>query len=269
MISEMPSVYGYVRFSSARQGEGSSEERQLELINSYSKRNRLHLASKNIYSDLGVSGYHGHNIQEGAALDRFLKDVATGRVPRNSTLLIEALDRLSRLKMLDALELITKIVRAGITIITVVDGKKISAESFDLSTTLLSVVQIDTNHAYAATISRLVRAAWEKKRDAIKRGEKQNHRGPAWLKWSDEDGCFHEIPERVRIVRKIFEMRRKGHPKAAITRYLNKKRISVFGTNKRRAKGWHHSYIERLLKNEAVIGTYRGTASQIRCGQDF
>ena len=261
----MPDVYAYIRFSSARQSEGSSEARQREMTQDFAKRKGWPQPIE--YSDLGVSGFHGDHLREGAGLASFVADCERGKIPRGSIFLIESLDRLSRLKILNGFDLLRKLMQLGVRLITVVDGKEFQEETFDLATAISSVVELDAAHAYAAIISRRVRKAWKAKREAIKEGKKENHRGPAWLKWNVEKNRFDVIAERAAVVRRIFRMAKTGMPKSQITKTLNSERVPTFDAHGQIPKGWYHSYVMRLLANESVIGTYTPTTCENKDGR--
>lgn len=67
--------------------------------------------------DAGVSGYSGKNITDGA-LGAFIKAIEAGDIAPGSFLLIEDIDRLSRLPVMEALGVFQRIIGAGITIVT-------------------------------------------------------------------------------------------------------------------------------------------------------
>ena len=64
-----------------------------------------------------IDGPAVHNINVGA-LGKFLVAVKAGRVPAGATLVIESLDRISRAQVLDALEVFSGILNAGLKIAT-------------------------------------------------------------------------------------------------------------------------------------------------------
>ena len=78
--------------------------------------------------DLGLSAYDGTNVEKGA-LGAFLQAIKDGAIPRDSYLLIESLDRLSREDPQDAQELFRKIIKAGITIVTLADKMEYSSKT--------------------------------------------------------------------------------------------------------------------------------------------
>src|SRR5262249_11797861 len=64
---------------------------------------------------------------------------------------------------------------------------------------------------------------------------------------------YEEIPDRVKVVRSIFEDAVSGIGTYTITRRLNARRINSFG----RSHGWRDSYVSKILTNRAVIGEFQ------------
>lgn len=124
----MAKAYSYIRFSTPDQIKGDSLRRQLELSERYVRENNLTLDTSLTLHDLGLSAFHGKNVEKGA-LGAFLTAVDQGKVRPGSFLLVESLDRLSRAQVIDALGLFTSILNNGITIVTLSDGQVYSRES--------------------------------------------------------------------------------------------------------------------------------------------
>ena len=99
-------AYSYTRFSSPEQAAGDSLRRQLDAARAYADKHDLDLDTE--LHDAGVSAYAGKNVTEGA-LGSFMNRVDAGDIPAGSVLLVEALDRLSRMAPLDALDLLRAI----------------------------------------------------------------------------------------------------------------------------------------------------------------
>ena len=98
LLGQKPFLTPYIRYSSSEQGKGGSEYRQkslLEYARNYVAKNGLHLDEVTPMIDRGFSGYHGQNRTKGA-LGNYLKLVESGKIPRNSVLFVENIDRLSR-----------------------------------------------------------------------------------------------------------------------------------------------------------------------------
>ena len=70
----------------------------------------------------------------------------------------------------------------------------------------------------------------------------------------DKDrNSFQIIKDRAAIIKRIYEMALDGIGKRAIARQFNEQGVETF----ERSKGWHQSYIQKILENEAVIGVYQ------------
>lgn len=136
---DKPRVYSYRRFSSRRQAAGHSLQRQIESARRWCIEHDLELDESLALSDLGISAYKGDNVSRGA-LSGFLRAVETGHVPKGSILLVESLDRLSRNAIPEAMGLLTSIVRAGIRVVSMIDGYEWNNETInDTHSFLLSV----------------------------------------------------------------------------------------------------------------------------------
>jgi DNA invertase Pin-like site-specific DNA recombinase len=256
-----PKAYSYVRFSTPDQAKGDSYRRQTEAANEYARANNLELDSELTFADLGVSAFRGANAKTGA-LSVFLDAVKDGTIAPGSYLLVENLDRLTRADVLEAQELFTGIIRRGITLVTLFDQRAYSAESvtanpMDLVFSILTMVR---GHEESATKSRRMLAAYERKRvDAANGTERSNpftRMLPAWLRWNETTRQHEVIEDRADILRDIFAKADAGWGKHRIANALNDACVDTWGTGKRKGTRWHSSYIQKLLTNEAVVGTF-------------
>ena len=116
-------AYSYSRFSHPEQAKGGSLGRQLERAKAYAETHGLELDNELTFLDIGVSAYRGANVETGR-LGEFLSAVKEGLIERDSFLLIENLDRLSRNKPRKAIRLLEEICEAGITVVTTADGMR-------------------------------------------------------------------------------------------------------------------------------------------------
>ena len=123
-----PKAFSYLRFSTPEQMKGDSYRRQTSMAEAYALEHGLHLDDQLTFNDLGVSAFRGKNAKAGK-LAEFLEAVDTGIVPSGSYLLIEALDRLTRLEPWDALDVLRGVMRGGITVVTMNDRKAYNEES--------------------------------------------------------------------------------------------------------------------------------------------
>jgi Resolvase, N terminal domain len=127
-ITVTPKAYSYLRFSTPEQAKGDSFRRQTSMAQQWCLKNGHALDESTSFKDLGVSAFRGNNLKVGRLGD-FLEAVRAGAIPSNSTLLVEALDRVTRLEPLDALDVLRSITREGITVVTLNDGRFYTEES--------------------------------------------------------------------------------------------------------------------------------------------
>lgn len=247
----MPKAYSYIRFSSAKQQKGDSVARQTKLSENYAARHSLELDTELNMSDLGVSAYDRSNLSKGA-LGQFLRLVEEGRIPKGSYLLVESLDRLSRDKVMDALAIFLNILKAEIIIVTLADDQVYSQEKSNenWSSLIMSIVIMSRANEESAIKSMRVRSSWDAKRKNI--GNKRlTARCPFWLKPAEGDKGFKFIPERVNVVKRIFQMSREGIGNSTIVKTLNVEGVPRFSD---KTDGWQNSYIQKILANPAVYG---------------
>jgi DNA invertase Pin-like site-specific DNA recombinase len=169
--------------------KGDSRRRQLEASRAYAEANDLELAEGAELEDIGLSGYTGANVREGA-LGRFLEAVRAGLIQPGSYLLVESLDRLSRQELLAAQSLFLGIVQAGINLVTLADGRVYRAGTNDLGDLIISLVIMSRAHEESQTKSLRLSAAWKNKRaDALAR-EPMTKWCPGWLELASDRACY-------------------------------------------------------------------------------
>lgn len=252
-------AYSYIRFSNERQIKGNSLERQEELLNNFMRENPDFELVEDSYKDLGVSGYSGQHKTKGS-LSQFLLACKQGKIEKGSYLLVESIDRLSRLSGFKANSMIMDLVEY-VTIITLEDGSEYSQKSYDNHQIYVLQAKIQQAHSYSDQLSSRLIKARKSTRDKVRAGEikKITKTCPSWLEWSSEESQFTEVEDRVAIVKHIFEMYVYGGlGTTAIASALNREAVESF--NK---KGWHGSYIDKILFDRKVIGEMRGRSSEV------
>jgi DNA invertase Pin-like site-specific DNA recombinase len=255
-----PKAYNYVRFSTPAQAEGDSYRRQTAAASEYARVHGLELDADLTYTDLGVSAFTNSNARTGA-LAAFLEAVKDATVPKGSYLLVENLDRITRADVLEAQELFMGIVRRGITLVTLIDQRSYSAESIIANPTdlIVAILTMMRGHEESMVKSHRLQQVYERKRaDAANGTEKApfTRMLPGWLRWNEEKHCHEIIDERADILRDIFAKANSGWSKHRIAHALNEISVEPWGRGKRKGKHWHSSYIQKLLTNPAVIGTF-------------
>jgi DNA invertase Pin-like site-specific DNA recombinase len=247
-----PQAYSYLRMSTDEQRKGDSLRRQLDASKAYAEAHGLDLADEAQLQDIGVSAFKGKNVRDGA-LGRFLAAVEKGNVPRGSFLLVEALDRLSREEVRAALSRFLRIGEAGITIVTLMDGRIHRPDDSDVGGLMMSLMSMHNAHEESLKKSERVGAAWKNKRALAAKGKPMTRRCPGWLRMSPDRTHYEVVAERAEIVRRIFDDYISGIGTHIITKRLNDAGVPAFeGEN-----GWHRSSVKKVLVNRAAIGEFQ------------
>lgn len=253
--SDVPAIprkaYSYLRFSTPEQRKGDSFRRQISLAQAYAAQHGLDLDHELTFHDVGVSAYRGQNAEAGR-LAYFMEAVQSGQVPQGSLLLVEQLDRLSRLTPRKALRVLEDIVETGVTVVTLNDGREYTAQSLDNLDLIMSVLTFMRANEESLSKERRLRASWEAKR-ANAASRPLTGKVPAWLRLSDDRSRVEVIEERAELVRRMFDMALKGIGQHAIASTFSREGIATWG----RGRFWQRSYIAKTLSNPAVIGTYQ------------
>jgi DNA invertase Pin-like site-specific DNA recombinase len=271
-----PLAYSYCRLSSDPQSRGHGLRRQVEASAKYAAEHDLELVDDPDLHDVGVSAFKGDNLASGG-LGRFIAAAQSGRrVPKGSYLLVESLDRISRQEIRKALATFLQIIDTGVRLVTLSDNKIYTAETLDLTDLLVSLVTMSRAHEESAMRSVRVGAAWASKRKAAWASKREaawatkrkktatkplTGRCPGWLRpvYKIIDNrrkvvCFEIIEERAAVVRRILtECADLGLGHFTIARGLNGDEVPTFNGS----RGWHPSYVARIVSNPAVIGTFQ------------
>jgi DNA invertase Pin-like site-specific DNA recombinase len=167
-------------------------------------------------------------------------------------LLIENLDRLSRQKIWDAVELLRSILRAGIIVVELHGGSVLTEQNVnsDIRTILNVVLQFVLANAESEKKSLRLKEVWGERRDRAANGVKVACRGPAWLK----DG--QPIPERVATIHMLFELYLSGYGVRDIIKQLNANPIVWHPKEHYKNKDgrWCKNYADKVLSDRRLIG---------------
>lgn len=248
-------AYSYSRVSSGKQTTGSGLSRQIALAETWAERHGLQLDSSLQLSDAGRSAYKGKHLS--GALGRFLQLAQSGQIEHGSVLLVEAIDRISRLEPLDGLQdVIFALVRAGIRIVTLEDGQEYSRETItdDTSKLVVLVVKIGEAHRYGKRLATRVGAAHLKREQDLQAGVPRSvGLLPFWIS-RDEHGQLqlNDKAETVQLIYRLSEAGKGGHQ---IARELNER-----GLLTAQDKTWSGVNVNRLFTKPAVCGelVFRG-----------
>lgn len=245
-------AYSYLRFSSPDQRAGDSIRRQTSLAAAYADEFGLKLNNDLTYEDFGISGFRGENAASGRLGD-FLAAVSSGLVPVGSVLLVENLDRLSRDSALHAQNLLTQILLAGVSIVTLSDRRTYSADELrrDPMGLIFALINFIRANEESAIKSVRAKANWVAKRQAALTGAATG-KCPAWLKLDHRTKSFVKIPERVDLVKKIFALLEQGYSFTGIAQFLNH---GGYPSPKYDVP-WTRHAVGTVISFSAVVGTY-------------
>ncbi|GFO68579.1 hypothetical protein GMLC_21580 [Geomonas limicola] len=246
----MPKAYSYLRFSRPEQAKGDSTRRQYEAAKRYAAENGLDLDDGLTFRDEGISAYQGKHLETGRLGD-FLNEVKAGRVEPGSYLLVESLDRISRQSARKAQRILEDICEEGITVVTLIDGRKYDRAALDSDpmALILSLLTFLRAHEESATKAKRLKAAWANKLKNI--AEKPfTSKAPHWLKLNKETAKFQVIEDRAARVREMFDLYLSGMGPSGIAKRYNQEGLAPWG----RGQMWFESYIIKILANPAVYG---------------
>jgi DNA invertase Pin-like site-specific DNA recombinase len=252
----MAKAISYRRFSSGQQAKGDSLKRQTEAAQAYCDAHGDDLDLS--FVDPGMSAYRSKNATEGA-LKRLVELAEEGMFEPGTKLIVEHLDRLSRAELTTAQSQFQRILRTGVTIVTLADGQEYTYDKInsDLGSIVISIVMMFKAHEESALKGKRVAKAKASRRERVRASEgatKMTRQCPAWLKarGTGEKIQFAPMPERVAVVRRIFELSLAGLGKRAIMSLLNREGVPAF----RGKDGWHHSSVAALLHNDRTLGYF-------------
>ncbi|WPC74158.1 recombinase family protein [Vibrio porteresiae] len=254
-------IYPYVRFSSEQQSGGSSYKRQLGDILKYAKENGYTVNDSLELRDLGLSAYKADHIKKGSLGD-FFDAIDTGIIETDGTayLCVEQFDRLSRQSLDDASDVLRKILRSNINVITLMDKRVYTKESLnDLMSVMYSSMLMAQANEESAKKSERILKSFDARLDALHDGKQIQYVGifPGWI---DNKGTKKEtnfvLNKKAEIVKRIFKMYINGISFNEIARTLNYEKTPQVA--KKRQKNftnlWSSAKVNHILKNRCVLG---------------
>lgn len=257
-------AYSYIRCSTPSQIKGDTKPRQLDLAVEYAEEHHLTLCNDG-YEDLGLSGFHGKNTEEGSELRALLDAIKAGRIRKGSTLIIENLDRLSRDFVTNSLSIFLDILHAGIFIATAMDNKLYSRESVraNVQELMYSITILSRGHEESMAKSTRITRAWKRAHaNAATTKIKQHY--PSWLQLKDNQ--FTVIKDKAAVIQSIYSQYLSGTGTNGIARDLNTRGIRTF-----MGRTWNQTTVKFFLKFPAVMGEYyparRENGKKVKTGQ--
>ncbi len=250
----------YVRFSSRKQAPGLSVVRQTELTRDFCQRHKLNLDESRSILDPALSGFRGANTAQGN-LGTFIKAVKAGKIEVPIVLCVEALDRITRQEITQAVHLFTELLLLGVQIGLVSDDEILTLEKVNKEPTKLYVAVAylirghDESRMKASRTNDFVKRAIEQ----VKQGKPLNLGGylPPWFKYDKDKNRFILNDDKAAIVKGVFDAYLSGKGTTAIVKALVKGKVPKWNDTKDRKAPWRAGGIRSMLQNKQVIGTLK------------
>jgi len=250
--------FSYIRFSSKKQELGSSLERQEPIAERVAREKGWAYEPKFNAKNLGVSAYKGDNKK---TLEIICQSALDGKIPQSSVMILEALDRATRLSLDEAQDLIKKILRSGLEIYTDTNKRHLTKESLNnVTDVIVTAVELDAAYQYSKKLSDRSNGGFKKLIKQAQAGEKVYFGGcmPSFIK-GVKNGEFVIDEAKRKLVKRIFTEYLDGKSKNAICDDLNKDsldgKIPTALSNSTGTK-WQGFTITSILRNKAYTGDF-------------
>ena len=241
----------YGQFSDPTQELGDSIERQGDTLTEHMEETGDTIDPNFVYFDKGKSAYHAVHRKRGD-MGRLLKDVEEHNLPLDRQPAFENLDRFSREDPKCSIMYFLQIINSGYTVLVLTPEKKrIGPQSpqSDIDWAISELKRANAESERKAAIAR--RNVKKRHRRHLEKGTLISTRVPNWLKVVD--GKVVEIPERVAIVRLIFDLCIKGDGLWRIVKELTARGVEPWG----RSKIWRKDDVHNIITGRTVLGEYQ------------
>lgn len=255
----MKTAYSYIRFSSHRQADGDSLQRQTELRDNWLARHpQVKLDNTFKLHDLGMSAFHGKNATVGK-LRTFLDAIKGGKIAPGSILIVESFDRLSRQGIDEGYDLVKSILKAGVKIVTLSPEREFDTDATKSLSRGALEIQLILERAAEENERRSERVgkARASGRERARSGEVITKQVPAWIKWADKKLSIDR--DKAKTIRRMFRMTRQGVTLTSIAKTFNTESVPPLGRAEVGGEKveWSASLVHHILKNRATIGEYQ------------
>jgi DNA invertase Pin-like site-specific DNA recombinase len=209
-----------------------------------------------------VSAFRGKHRSDTHDLGKFLDEVKRGRVPAGAYFIIESLDRLTREEIQPALLLVLGMLQAGVRIVQLTPVEMVYTAKSGPHEIMLMIVELMRGHSESKVKSERLTAVWgEKKSKARASRSVETTRVPGWLEVDGRrtegkhkvGGRFVKVADRVKVVRRMFQLALEGYGLSAIVKTLTAERVPTWGQSAK----WSKAYVRKIISGRAVLGEYQ------------
>lgn len=255
-------AYSYERISTTKQEEGVGLERQRELVERWCEANGVPLDTELKLEDVGRSAFKGRHLE--GCFGRFLKLAKERKLGLCPILLIENLDRVSRLEPVQALQdVIFSLMEADVALVVLSpngQAEVFERENCDMLKLFRLIVELEKANKISKDLSDRITNAWQKTDEKLRKGiiERPQHICPRWCRWDEVGQRYELIDERVQVVRRVMEVfAENGAKKTAAI--LNAEGHPAFGRwedkeGREKVRTWNPGSVRALILNDALWG---------------
>lgn len=235
----------HVRWSSGGQTKGDSLRRQKENAADFCAKYGLGLSDT--LSDEAVSAFKGKNLDLRASFGRFIEDVRTGKISSDMVLIVENMDRVTRVKPTLAIRYFLDLLDTGLTVVTLTDERVHTREDYDenFASLMMSLMAMQAANEYSKKISHRVGSEWNNRANKARVGRVKMSKVPFWI-----DQETQQLNDRAEIALRIFGMAKDGVGQASIAATLNAEGIAGPVS-----AAWHKSAVQDTLKSKVAYGS--------------
>ena len=255
----MTICYGYIRWSSDEQGDGSSEERQRASIQSFADEQGTQVEW---IVDPGVSARHGYNLIHGS-LAKLGNDILAGRRPLG-ILMVDEPSRCTREDIIGTLSFLAPLLARGLEF--AVASRRLLLRRGD-DATLMQLFQfgIESQGGHTENEKRVkfVRREAALRREKLAPGVVYSARVADWLECPNAKrrGQHERVvtlhPVRSVVAREICELTAAGYGSQRLAKLLNERAKTDPKYVPWRGKAWSGDVIVNLTSNRALLGEFQ------------
>jgi DNA invertase Pin-like site-specific DNA recombinase len=245
----------YSRFSDPKQAQGDSQDRQDEMFRHFCQAHNLTPCSE-VFADKGKSGYHDEHRKNGR-LGQLLAAAKDGRFEPGTVIVVEAWDRLGRLRPDKQTALVADLLKTGVSIGVCRLNDIFDEDDFGSMKWAGLSTFIMLAHQESKQKADRVSSSWRKRRDRARKARAEGKtapvtgRTPAWLELVN--GVFRPLPGPVAAVKRVFALAAEGYGRTRLIAALEAEGVPPFGNTGR----WTRSYVNRILLDRRVCGEYQ------------
>lgn len=278
----MPTAYSYLRFSSKKQEQGDSLKRQKNERDIWLTQNPEYKLAPESFNleDLAVSAFKtkkNKNRTYENPLDALLSgsnlDPKTGKlgvfialveskespIQDGDILILETLDRFSRLPAAYQMSAFTRILAAGVNILLLTPTPSLVTLDTIKETgeIIMLIVKMQAAYEYSLQIQRRVAAAWNRKREKAQNGEVITKQLPAWIAYDKKTQKLTIKKEAAPAIKYLFNRTIDGTGQNVIVREMNEKFPAFTARKGNENPTWNTSYISKILSDKSTYGVFQ------------